>query len=108
MMSKNKKILCALIMSFLFVFSVSNAGAMMASSAGGGKGAPPGNQTQVTKSSQFVKRIAKNVLYLEGNKSYDLNGVNVIDLTGKRQVSEKKKLADLMFVNGVLKEVILR
>jgi len=107
-MPKNQKILYALIISFLFVFSVGDAGGRTATSAVGGKGAPPANQTQVTKSSQFVKRIANNVLYLEGNKSYDLTGVKVIDLTGKRRVSEKKKLAELMFVNGVLKEVILR
>ena len=88
--------------------SVGDAGARMATSAVGGKGAPSGKQTQVTKSSQFVKRIANNVLYLEGNKSYDLSGVNVIDLTGKSRVSDKKILADLTFVNGILKEVILR
>jgi hypothetical protein len=108
MMSKNKKILCALIISLLFVFSGSEGGARMATSAVGGKGAPPANETQVTKSSQFVKTIANNVLYLEGNKSYALDKVNVIDLTGKRRISGKKKLADLTFVNGVLKEVILR
>lgn len=107
-MSKNKKNLCALIISFLFVLSVTDAGARMATSSVGGKGAPSGNETQVSKSSQFVKKIANNVLYLEGNKSYDLSGVNVIDLTGKSRVSDKKKLADLTFVNGVLKEVILR
>ncbi len=107
-MSKNKKIMCALIISLLLVFSVTDAGAHRAIGAGGGTGAPPDNQTQVTKSSQFVKRIANNVLYLEGNKSYDLNGVNVIDLTGKSRVSATKKLADMTFVNGVLKEVILR
>jgi hypothetical protein len=108
-MSKAQKTIYALIISFSFIFSIGDTGAMMASSAGGGKGAPPANQTQVTKSSLFVKRIANNVLYLENNKmSYDLSGVNVIDLTGKGRVSEKKKLAELMFVNGVLKEVILR
>lgn len=107
-MSKAQKIICALLISFSFVFSVTDAGAAMASGARGREGAPPTNQTQVTKSSQFVKRIANNVLYLEKNKSYDLNGVNVIDLTGKSRVSEKKKLADLTFVNGVLKEVVLR
>ncbi len=107
-MSKNKKILYALIISFLFIFSVADAGALMATSMTGGKGAPSGKQTQVTKSSQFVKTIANNVLYLEGNKSYDLKDVNVIDLTGKSRISDKKKLAELMFVNGVLKEVILR
>jgi len=107
-MPKNKKILYALIISFLFVFSVHDAGARMATSAVGGQGAPPANQTQVSKSSQFVKKIANNVLYLEGNKSYDLDGVNVIDLTGKSRVSANKKLADMTFVNGVLKEVILR
>jgi len=74
-----------------------------------GKGAPSETQTRVTKSSQFVKRIANNVLYLENiKKGYDLSGVNVIDLTGKSRVSQKKKLAELMFVNGVLKEVTLR
>jgi hypothetical protein len=107
-MSKNQNTLYALIIFFLFIFSVNDAGALMATSVVGGKGAPPTNQNQVTKSSQFVKRIANNVLYLEGNKSYDLSGVNVIDLTGKRRVSDKKKLADMTFVNGVLKEVILR
>ncbi|MGZ6208954.1 MAG: hypothetical protein ACXWL9_02260 [Syntrophales bacterium] len=108
MMSKNKKNLCALIISFLFVFSVSDGGAMMPTSAAGGKGAPPASQNQVTKSSQFVKTIANNVLYLEGNQSYDLSGVDVIDLTGKSRVSNKKKVADLTFVKGKLKEVILR
>ena len=107
-MSKNKKILYALIISFLFVFSIPDAGARTAIGEGGGQGAPPTNKTQVSKSSQFVKKIANNVLYLEGNKSYDLDGVNVIDLTGKTRVSAKKKLADMTFVNGVLKEVILR
>jgi len=107
-MSKNKKILWALMISFLFVFSVGDAGALTATGVVGGKGAPSGKQTQVAKSSHFVKKIANNVLYLENNKSYDLTGVNVIDLTGKRRVSDKKKLAELMFVNGVLKEVILR
>jgi hypothetical protein len=107
-MPKNQKMVYALIISFLFIFYVGDAGARMATSAGGEKGSPPANQNQVTKSSQFVKRIANNVLYLENNKSYDLTGVNVIDLTGKSRVSEKKKLAELMFVNGVLKEVILR
>jgi hypothetical protein len=107
-MSKNKKILCAFIISFIFIFSASSVGARMATSAAGGKGAPPENKNQVTKSSQLVKTIANNVLYLEGNKSYDLTGVDVIDLTGKSRVSGKRKLADLTFVNGKLKEVILR
>ena len=107
-MSKAQKTIYALIISFSFIFSIGDAGAAMATSAGGRKGNPPANQNQVTKSSQFVKRIADNVLYLENKKSYDLKEVNVIDLTDKRRVSEKKKLAELMFVNGVLKEVILR
>ena len=107
-MSKNQNTLYALIIFFLFVFSATDAGALMTTSVTRGKGAPQAKQNQVTKYSQFVKRIANNVLYLEGNKSYDLKGVNVIDLTGKSRVSEKKKLAELMFVNGVLKEVTLR
>jgi hypothetical protein len=97
-----------LIISFLFLFPVTDAGARTAINAGSGKGAPSSKQHQVTKSSQFVKRIANNVLYLEDKKSYDLKNVKVMDLTGKSRVSEKKKLAELMFVNGVLKEVVLR
>lgn len=107
-MSKNQNTLYALIIFFLFVFSVTDAGALMATGVVGGKGAPTANQNKVTKTSQFVKRIANNVLYLEGNKSYDLSGVNVIDLTGTKRVSQNKKLAEMMFVNGKLKEVILR
>jgi hypothetical protein len=107
-MLKRQKMVYALIISLIFVFSVGDAGARMATSAVGGQGAPPANQTQIAKSSQFVKKIANNVLYLEGNKSYDLDGVKVIDLTGKTRVSANKKLADMTFVNGVLKEVILR
>jgi len=107
-MSKNQNTLYALIISFLFIFSVTDAGALMATSVVGGKGAPQAKQNQVTKSSQFVKRIANNVLYLEGNKNYDLSGVKVIDLTGTKRISQNKKLAELMFVNGVLKEVVLR
>ncbi|HET6459360.1 MAG TPA: hypothetical protein VFG29_01105 [Syntrophales bacterium] len=107
-MSKNQNTLYALIIFFLFVFSVTDAGALMATGVEGGKGAPQAKQNQVTKSSQFVKRIANNVLYLEGNKSYDLSGVKVIDLTGTKRISQNKKLAELMFVNGVLKEVVLR
>ena len=102
-MSKNQNTFYALIIFFLFVFSVTDAGALTATSVGGGKGAPPAGQNQVTKSSQFVKRIANNVLYLENKKSYDLTGVKVIDLTGTKRVSQNKKLAELMFVNGELK-----
>ena len=106
-MSKVQKTIYALIISFPFIFSIGDTGAMMARSAGSGKGTPTVNQNQVSKSCQSV-RIANNVLYLENNKSYDLRGVNVIDRTDKRLASGNKKLAELMFVNGVLKEVILR
>jgi len=107
-MPKNQKMMYVLIISFLFVFSVGSAGAAMHSSAGGPTGTPPPNQTQVTKSAQFVKAIANNVLYLENNTSYDLSGVKVIDRTGTSRVSKKKIMAELMLMNGVLKEVILR
>ena len=103
-----QKTLIAVIIFFLFVFSVTDAGALTATGVRGGKGAPPAGQNQVTKTSQFVKKIAGNVIYLENKKSYDLTGVNVIDLTGTKRVSQNKKLAEMMFVNGKLKEVILR
>ncbi len=67
------------------------------------------NQNRVRKTAAVVKKIAGNVLYLEGNKRYDLNGVNVIDARKARPASHKKKtIAELMFVNGALKETVLR
>lgn len=107
-MSQKQKTICAVIICLFFIFSVGAAWAATPTGAVSGSGAPPANQNQVKKSSQFVNKIANNVLYLEGNKSYDLDGVSVIDLTGKSRVSAKKKLADMTFVNGKLKEVILR
>jgi len=107
-MHECQKTLIAVIISFLFIFSIGVAGARMATGVGAAKGAAPAGQNQVTKTSQFVKKITDNMLYLENKKSYDLTGVNVIDLTGKKRVSQNKKLAEMMFVNGKLQEVILR
>ena len=105
-MSRRQRTICAVIISLVIIFSVGISGA--ATPRGSMSGGTPPSQNQVSKSSQFVKKITESTLYLEGNKSYDLTGVNVIDLTAKSRVSSTKKLAEMTFVNGKLKEVILR
>ena len=105
-MSRRQRTICAVIISLVFIFFVSIAWAARPIGAVSDQGASSGQK--VTKSSQFVKKITDSTLYLEGNTSYDLTGVSVIDLTAKSRVSGNKKLADMTFVNGKLKEVILR
>jgi len=53
-----------------------------------------------------VAKITDGTLYLKNNKSYNLRNVKVIYNKGKR-ISENKRTADMFFVNGVLKEVII-
>ncbi|HUH64981.1 MAG TPA: hypothetical protein VLZ07_00995 [Syntrophales bacterium] len=105
-MSRRQKTRCAAIICLIFIFSVSAAWAARPTGAVSDQGASTGQK--ITKSSQFVNKITDSTLYLEGNQSYDLSGVNVIDTTANSRVSNNRKLAEMTFVNGKLKEVILR
>ncbi len=71
----------------------------------------PGVTVSVKKMTHFVKRIEGGILYTQGGQ-FSLTGVNVIDLTGDPKVvkPEKKppKTAEMTFVNGQLKEVVIR
>jgi hypothetical protein len=89
---------------FLFGFSASYAVTPIVST----KSHPSGTKNEVMKSSHFVKKIENNMIYLENNKKYSLNGVTVTNLTATNRISQKKTMAELMFVKGELKEVILR
>jgi len=66
----------------------------------------------IKKISGVLKKIEGNILYLKNNTRYDLSGVKIFNYAGKSKeeavVSEKRKLVEMTFVNGKLKEVIIR
>jgi len=67
------------------------------------------SSTKMTKVIGFVKKIENNVLYLENNKSYDLRNVKVTESPDRNnRISNKKWVAEMLFVNGALKEVNIR
>lgn len=79
--------------------------ALMATS-GESAGASP-SQTKILKVAGIVSKIQGNVLYLESGNQYSLNGVKVSYSRGKT-ASGSKKIADMFFINGTLKEVTIR
>lgn len=100
-MLKNK------ILSGLFVLMivmVVAAGSSMAlTSAGLGKDSSP-STAKILKVVGLVKMVTATTLYLENKKQYSLTYVKVMDNTSKF-IPGKKKKAQMIFVNGVLKEV---
>jgi len=57
----------------------------------------------------FIKKIENNILYLENKQQYDLRSVRITRLSGKsNRISNQKWAAEMLFINGVLKEVIIR
>lgn len=69
--------------------------------------APSGNS--LVKVTGFVVKIQDHVLYLENNKRYDLRNVKLTDLSrAGKAVSKKKRMAEMVFINGALKEVVIR
>jgi hypothetical protein len=71
----------------------------------------PGPNSSVRRITQFVKKIEGGVLYTEKNQ-YNLSGVKVLDLSPKLKntVIKKmpKKTAEMTFLNGQLREVVIR
>ena len=65
------------------------------------------SQTKVLKVAGIVSKIQNDTLYLENGKKYSLKGVKIEYGKGKR-VSQSKKMAEMFFINGVLKEVTIR
>jgi len=57
----------------------------------------------------FIKKIENNILYLENKQQYNLRSVKITRLSGKSsRISNQKWAAEMLFVNGVLKEVVIR
>lgn len=65
------------------------------------------SQTKVLKVAGIVSKIQNDTLYLENGKRYGLKGVKIEYGKGK-PVSRGKKMAEMVFINGVLKEVTIR
>lgn len=97
-------VICSTIILFLFCSSICYAVTPIVRT----KSHPTSTQTDVMKSSHVVKKIDKNVIFLENNQKYSLEGVTVTDLTVTNRISQKKTIAELMFVKGKLKEIVLR
>lgn len=87
------------------MISVGGSNTAPAPSSGVSK-APAATQTKILKVVGIVARISNNTLYLQNKKKYDLRNVKVTYNQGKR-ISEKKRTAEMYFVNDILKEVII-
>jgi len=67
------------------------------------------HKVRVKKISGILKKIEDNVLYLNNNTKHNLRGVKVIDFTKKaRRTLKERKTVEMTFINGKLKEVIIR
>lgn len=104
-MSKCKMAIIIGISAMFFVASFSHA----VTSTGGDGAASAPSPVKMLKVTGFIVKIENNVLYLENNQQYDLRNVNVTELSGSgNRVSTKKRTAEMLFVNGVLREVVIR
>ncbi|MGB5217828.1 MAG: hypothetical protein WBN66_05980 [Smithella sp.] len=90
-------------LAFISLGSVSTA--LTSSSAGPDEASSPAT-AKILKTVGIVKTITGTTLYLENNKKYDLRDVKVTQYSGKA-IPNKKKKANMLFVNGVLKEVTI-
>jgi hypothetical protein len=92
---------------FALLFLGTSSFAVVAQKSGTGTGLSP-SQTEILKVTGVVKKIEKNVLYLENGTKYDLNGVKATYSKGRPVSPSKKRIAEMFFVDGVLKEVTIR
>ena len=67
---------------------------------------------RIKRISGSFEKIEGNILYLGNNKKYNLRGVKVFDYTSKlmkeKGISRKGRVVELIFMNDILKEVIIR
>ena len=87
-------------------FSVTRA------NSAGGSPAPGTSQhtvTAVKKVAVLIKQIKNNVLFTKNGENYDLTGVKMSDFSGIKEVrAYEGHLAELTFVDSVLKEITIR
>ncbi len=65
------------------------------------------SSAKILKVAGIVSKVQNNVLYLSHGEKYSLSGVTVIYSKGQ-PVSRSHKMAEMFFINGVLKEVTIR
>ncbi|MFH1080967.1 MAG: hypothetical protein V1766_12045 [Pseudomonadota bacterium] len=105
-MLKCKMAIMAVISSIFLVVSLGQA---VTATRGSVTGSSTSSQSRMMKVIGFISKMENNVLYLENNQRYDLRNVSVTDLSGSgNRVSTKKRTAEMLFVNGVLREVVIR
>jgi hypothetical protein len=72
---------------------------------------PPAPKSTVRRITELVKKIEGDVLYTQKSR-YSLAGVKVLDLSPKpgspRVKGMPKKTAEMTFVDGKLREVVIR
>ena len=96
--------------AILFSFPISQ-GQAVTSTGSSGKTSEETSQERVRMYNvvHFIKKIENNILYLENKQQYDLRHVKVTRLSGKSsRLSNQKWAAEMLFINGVLKEVVIR
>jgi len=97
-------------LSVLFILFTIYPIQAVVSTGGSTGGATPGKltgQPEILRVVGVVKKIENNTLYMQSGQKYSLNGVRVEYSKGK-PISRTKKMADMFFINGVLKEVTIR
>lgn len=106
-MMLHSKYICVAVSILLISFFVIGTESFAVTPGPGTPAASSPSQTKVLKVSGVVSKIQNNTLYLENGKSYSLKGVKIEHGKGK-PVLQGKKMAEMFFINGVLKEVTIR
>ena len=97
-----------------FLLCSSGVGAIMRGDAKQSPGETPKkvpeNTNKIKRATELVHKIQNGVLYTNKNQ-YDLKGVKIIDHVEGHKVTEpsdgRKRVAEMIFVNDILREVII-
>lgn len=105
-MMKYRLVITFVVVVMVAFISLGGVSTATTSSSAGPAAASSPATAKVIKTVGLVKTITPTTLYLENNQKYDLRDVKVTKDSGKA-IPHKKKKADMLFVNGVLKEVTI-
>ncbi len=111
---RTAKIVACFLAGGLFLLSSSNLAAIMRADSKPNVGKADQGVTvevnKIKKVNEFLDKVQNGVLYTEKNR-YSLNGVSVIDrreIKVSKQVRDsRKRVVEMTFVDGVLKQVII-
>jgi hypothetical protein len=100
-----------LVFSVVSIFSFAAiSSAMVATGQSSSKVSSPSVGLNVQKKTVVVKKIESNTIYTFNDQKIDLHNAKVSNFTSRNTNTAGKKIitAELLFVNGVLKEVVIR